>query len=331
MDDHTYRPATLESEPLAVVPLVIPGPAYGFSAELVEPLRRHWWIVLAIGLVCAFVVLAWQAVSVPRYSAYAVIGAAETPGQRGNASLGGLSGLASAAGVSIPGSTGQTSPFDQFKFLLTSPDLAVFQATQRPMLQIAFAGAWDAVLRRWREPQGLQARFDRWFNPIFGIPAAPPIDTRTLAGFYSGKLKLQAVPDTELTRVVFEDPDPVRAAQLLDYLLMDANEMLRRRAQANARMQASYLRNRLALVEVQNYRETLVALLQQQEQTLMLANGQMPYAAQRIEQINVSPVPTSKRPLLYATIAFVIGLCLGAFAVIVAHNVRRSGGMMIAP
>lgn len=322
MDEATLPP---------VVPLVVSVPAYGFSAELVEPLRRRWPVVLAVALTCALAVLVWQAVAVPRYSAYAVIGAAETPGQGGKSSLGGLSGLASVAGVSLPGGTGQTSPFDQFKFLLTSFDLATFQITQRPMLRIAFPGAWDPTLRRWREAEGLPASVERGLDPLFGIPASTPIDARTLAGFYGSKIKIQPIPDTELFRVVFDDPDPARAMMLLDYLLRDANELLRRRAQANARMQAAYLRNRLSLVEVQTYRETLVSLLQQQEQTLMLANGQLPYAAQLIEQINVSPVPTSKHPALYATIAFVLGLCLGAFAVIVVHNRQRGGGVIVEP
>ena len=257
--------------------------------------------------------------------------AAETPGQSGKSSLGGLSGLASVAGVSLPGGSGQTSPFDKFKFLLTSYDLATFQVAQRPMLQIAFAGAWDQSRKRWLEPQGFRASFERWFDPLFGIPASPPIDARTLTGFYASKLKIQSIPDTDLFRVVFDDPQPARAAMLLDYLLRDANELLRRRAQANARMQAAYLRDRLSQVEVQTYRETLLSLLQQQEQTLMLANGQLPYAAQLVEQINVSPVPTSKHPLLYATIAFGLGLCLGAFGVIVAHNRRRGGGIIVEP
>ena len=314
MDDQTTAP---------VVPLVVSIPAQGYAPELAKPLRRRWPVVLAVGLVFAAIVFVWQAASVPRYSAYAAIGAAENPGQGGKSSMGGLAGLANAAGVSIPGGGGQTSPFDQFKFLLTSPDLAAFQAKQRPMLQIAFSSAWDSERRQWREPQGMRASFYRWFNPIFGIPASPPIDTRTLAGFYGSKIKLQPIPDTELFRVIFEDPDPARAAMLLDYLLRDANEMLRLRAQANARMQAAYLRDRLARVEVQSYRETLVLLLQQQEQTLMLANGQMPYAAQRVEEINVSSVPTSKQPLLYGTIAFIIGLSFGAFGVILAHNWGR--------
>jgi hypothetical protein len=322
MDDQITAP---------VVPLVVTTTAQGYPPELAEPLSRCWPVVLAVGVLFAAVVLVWQAVSVPRYSAYTVIGAAENPGQGSKSSLGGLGGLASVAGISIPGGGGQTSPFDQFKFVLTSPDLAAFQAKQRPMLQIAFSNEWDSERRQWREPQGMRAGFFRWFNPIFGIPASPPIDTRTLAGFYRSKIKIQPVPDTELFRVIFEDPDPARAVMLLDYLSRDANEMLRLRAQATARMQAAYLRDRLARVEVQSYRETLVLLLQQQEQTLMLANGQMPYAAQRVEEINVSSAPTSKQPLLYGTIAFIIGLCIAAFGVILAHNWGRGRGMPATP
>ena len=317
MDDQTIAP---------VVPLVFSIPAPGYTPELIEPLSRRWPIVLAVGLVCAAIVLIWQARSIARYSAYAVIGAAENPGEGSKSSMGGLGGLADAAGISVLGGGGQTSPFDQFKFLLTSPDLSAFQVKQRPMLQIAFNTAWDSERRQWREPEGLRAGFLRWFNPIFDIPASPPVDIRTLAGFYGGKIEIKPVPDTALFRVIFEDPDPARAAMLLNYLLRDANEMLRLRARANARMQAAYLRDRLARVEVQNYRETLVLLLQQQEQTLMLANGQMPYAAQLVEQINVSSVPTSKQPLLYSTIAFIIGLSLGAFGVILAHNWGRGRG-----
>lgn len=294
-----------------------------FSAEIVEPLKRHWVAILATGLVFGLLALIWQIRAVPLYSAYAVVAPTDGASDPARANLGGLSSLAGAAGISLGASDEAVSPYTQFKFLLTSPELAYYQVSRRPMLQMVFSGSWDPATRQWRRPTGVGAAVSGLFNPLFGLPTWLPPSAEALAGTYGGNLKLQSVPDSSMMRLIYSDSDPQRAQMILTYMLDDANELLRQQARRDARAQASYLRERLSQTDMQSYRETLVGLLAEQEQRLMLTNGQLPFAARTVERITVSQGPTSKRPMLYASIATIIGFCLGYFVAIVVHNRRR--------
>lgn len=304
---------------------VIPGPITPLATAdsvpvhtaILAPLRAAWGWILATVSVCVVLVLYQQATATPVYSATAVVAAATPPSPN---KLGSLSSLASIADVNIGAK--QLTPFDQFLFVVYSPDLASYQIKVRPMSRLVFADEWDAARRQWKRPAGFGAALRAVFDPIFQLPAWSPPDALTLAGHYGRVLDERKLADGGMMRLAYADTNPQRAAVVLDLMIRDGNEKLRLEAAAAARAQAQYLRSRIEQTGVSAYRNALLDLLAQQEQTLLLSNGATPYAAKVIETVTVSPVPTSQRPVIYALIAAVLGFSLSAFVAIVVYNRR---------
>lgn len=288
-----------------------------FDLEIVGGLVRYWRWIAAATLLAMVVMLVLQARAAPVYVASAVVSPTNNSNSAQSSKLG---RLASFAGIDLS-SAKPASNFERFLFLLTSPELAAYQIREHDMLHVVFAGQWDPVARRWKSPTGWSASLRAVVNPIFGLPVSPDPDEHALAGYYAHALDIQKVPDSGLTRLVFHDAEPARAEMLLRMLIEDANELLRREAAGYARQQANYLRTRIETTSVQDYRTTLIDLLTEQEQTLLLSNGSMPFAAEQIEAVNASPIPT-KRPLLFGVLAGVVGFCLASLVAIIVHNRR---------
>jgi uncharacterized protein involved in exopolysaccharide biosynthesis len=74
---------------------------------------------------------------------------------------------------------------------------------------------------------------------------------------------------------------------------------------------------------VQDYRETLQRLLSDQEQTLMLTNSHLPYAAQTVSGQTLPPSLASKRTALFAMIGAGFGFCIAYMLAIMHYNLRR--------
>ncbi len=288
------------------------------DVQIIGALSHYRWAIAATIVVAIALVLVQQALTPARYRAYTVVSPANTTS---SGSMSKLGRLATFAGIDLS-SAKPASNFERFQFLLTSPQLAAYQIRQRAMLKLVFADRWDSSTRSWKKPTGIASSISAAFNPVFGLPAETDPDAQALASYYSRALDQQKVPDTGMIKLVYQDSSPARAALILSLMVGDANEMLRQDAEVRARRQAGYLRQRLAETQVQDYRQTLVDLLTEQEQTLLFSNGEMPFAAEQIESVNGPQVPT-KRPLLFAAIAGVLAFSFAALVAVVAFNRRR--------
>jgi hypothetical protein len=307
-----------------IPPLIVVSDSIPFHTAIVAPLRAAWRWILATVVMFAGLSLLQQALARPVYSASAVVAASTPPS--GNKS-GNLGRIAAIAGVDL--GSKQVTSFDQFLFIVHSLELSSYQIGVRPMLRLVFADDWDPALREWKRPAGFGASLRSAILPMFHLPVWSPPDAMSLADHYDLVLDERKLADSGLVRLVYADTDPRRAAVVLSLIIADGNERLRREAAASARLQAQYLRERIAQTEVREYRNTLIDLLADEEQTLLLSNGAIPYAAKTIEAVNVSPVPTSQRPLIYALIASVLGFSIAAFVAIVSYNRRLFRGRRV--
>jgi uncharacterized protein involved in exopolysaccharide biosynthesis len=280
--------------------------------DLVAPaIRYRWWLLLG-AIVGVLLALTYQLVATPRYTASVVLAPANTRQERSSTGLGGLSGLAGLAGGKLGGAEKVTS-LERFKFLLTSNRLAQWQIQRRHVLFTLYPAQWDAVRRRWKPPTGFLATAIGAFKTLFGIPAWSPPDQFAVQSTYTKNLRQSKVGDTELVRVTYEDTDARRATMILKSIVDDCNEIVRQDSIEHARAEAAYIRQRLRLETLQEYRSTLLLILEEEEQSLMLASTNLPFVAETVENYSVSNVPTSKKPLTYA----VGGGLLGGFLVYV--------------
>jgi uncharacterized protein involved in exopolysaccharide biosynthesis len=299
------------------------GEPQGFDLRrfVLEPILHRWKLILGIPTVMVALVLIWQALSTPEYTAQTVVTATQQNGGDLSSQLGKLGGIAALAGASL-GPSAEASEFDKFEFLLTSSRLGEYQAERRNMLPIVFADRWDSQRKDWKRPEGVVQGIKDVFWPLFGMPAWLPPDGRELAEQYDRSLQIRERGTSGLFQLSYTDADPERAKFVLEAMVLDANELLRADASRQSAAKAAYLRSQLATAEVAEYRVNLAALLSREEQTLMLTSTSLPFAAQTVQPYTVSATPTSQRPVIYGGIAFVLGVALGLFLALVLGPVR---------
>lgn len=295
-------------------------PAASFEMQIIEPIRRRWAWILAGTLLAAMAALVLQVLSPPVYTASAVMGPASGGSDSLQGKLSGLAGLAGLAGVNLGRDAGIPA-FEKFKFMVYSKRLGDYQAAKPGFLQEMFPKQWDAAGRRWKQPEGLGQAFRSTVNPIFGLPAWLPPGGDDIAATYDRNLGVSKVSTTEMVRMTYKDRDPERALALLKGIIADSDNLIRIDAASRAAEQADYLRGRLAQTTIEEYRDTLLKLLAEQEQTLMLTQSSLPFAAEPVQQPIVDRVP-NKRPVLYALIAAVVGFSFSAFIAIVVESWR---------
>jgi uncharacterized protein involved in exopolysaccharide biosynthesis len=300
------------------------APEQGFDIRryVIEPVIHRWKLVLGMPVAFSLLALTWQAVATPKYTASTVVTATSQNASSIASRLGQLGGLAALAGSSL-GASQETTEFDKFEFMLTSPRLGDYQARTRRMLPIVFDKKWDSEQQAWARPEGAVQTVKNALWPLFGLPAWLPPDGQTLAEHYDRNLQVRQRGTTGLFQLSYTDEDPERALMVLQAIVADSNELLRQDAARRAAAKAAYLRSQLETARVAEYRVNLATLLATEEQTLMLTATSLPYAADTVQPYTVSAKPTSQRPVIYGAIAFVLGASLGLFFALVLGPKQR--------
>jgi hypothetical protein len=291
------------------------GDAAGFN--IWSPLKAFWPWVLAFTFVVTALVAVWRQSGEQTYAASVIL----TATRSNQESLGAVGSVAAAAGLgSLIGKGRGVTPFEKFTYLITSPDLAQWQIERRPVLKTVFPERWDEASQTWlpaNDPVTLVRNFLSGESDEESEPSA-----FSLSSLYSRSISRRKVGDTDMLRLIYEDTDPKRASLVLRWIVRDANEMLRVEEIQRAELQAEYLRKRLTDVAIEDYRQTLIALLARQEQTLMLAQAELPFAAERVGSSNLDALPVPRRTVTYSVLAAMIAFVLAWMAAILVY-VRR--------
>lgn len=291
--------------------------------ELFRPLLYFRGPIILATFLSALVMFLASVFSAPRYEATAALAPA-TNSDTFSSSLQRLSGVASLAGIGLP-RDGSASNFDQFLYLLFSPSLGDWLVKHDGVLQTLFPERWDAASRTWVPPSGFAGQVRASLATMMGEPSWTPPDAYSVAAAISAHLAVSKISrqssdsETSMVLLTYADTNPERAEHMLQLIIQDSNEILRRRAADRAFIQANYLRDKLSKVTVQEYRDTLQRLLVEQEQTLMLTTGSLPYAATPVSP----PLPARlvpKRTVLKVSMAAAIAFSLAYFVAIIAAN-----------
>jgi hypothetical protein len=289
--------------------------------DLIRPLMvyRKWIAVAAVA--CAILVLIFKLLSAANYTAVAALAPVDN-NSTGAGKLGQFSGLAGLAGVSLGDSSGPSN-FDRFTYLLTSPELAEWEIKHRDVISTLYPD-WDDKAHDWRAPS------DFWGRIASMVREKKSPDQFDIAKILDAHITITRVSTSDALRVLnainlvhYTDKNPAVSNKMLRYVVEDANEIIRERAQVRARMQSNFLSNELNTVQNREYRDTLMRLYSEQEQTLMLAGSNLPYAAELLSGSYTPADRDPKKTAITVVIGGMVGLCFAYFVAIVVFNLRR--------
>lgn len=288
---------------------------------------RNWRIALLSVIVAVLLALFYLRVTAPSYDAEMVVAPATDNNLTPNlgSSLGGISGLASAAGIRLPDSETVT-PFAKFIELTQSEALADRIQKKYNFLKFFNRGRWDWSANQWRPATGILSQMQQIMAAVTGVQKPTNPTSFDLAKILQERLTIEIIPKTGMRRIGFSDRDPKIAVFFLTVIHNEADEMLREDAQSRSNRQIAYLRERLQTVTVNEERTALSNLLEVQEQQAMLSESGLAFAAHLVEPPMVSDRPTSPKPSVVLLSAIVLGTFVGALLAIARMALTNAQG-----
>lgn len=296
--------------------------------EVLALLRDGWWqIAMASALLFGLALLYLQIADRRFESALVVTPVAGSVGLPS-----GIGGLASMAGIRVPGSDAD-SQFELFLEGLTTRESAERLVRRHPdLLRQMFPGEWNAEARRWEQPTGAVPRSVRAVKGVLGMDStyrAP--DGARVQQWLKREITISKARDQRLTVVSLVSRDPEFGRTLLAALHLEGDNMLRERAVERANDYIAYLSGKLGEVTVADYRQTLVDALAEQEKTRMMASSDLPFAADPFGPPSTPDRPASPQPILTLAGAIILGLLTGVAIVLIRGRRRLFSPAPVSP
>jgi hypothetical protein len=271
--------------------------------------RRGWrLLLLCAGTMLVIAVLAMLAIE-PRYTIAMRVGALP---EQNNANP--LSGLGGSAGLRLlTGSDQSNHEFQRYQGTLTTVELGTRLMRHQDLMMKAFPGAWDPRSRSYLPRKRILGPL----YALFGNPAEVSFTPTTVTDYINANVRVvQPEDDTSIVMITMTSPDPAFAKQLLSAMHFEATDILRQNSSKRANKMLGYLRARLTTLTVQDYRESILQLISQQESMRLLSEPGVSYAAEILDSPYSSDLPTFPRVIIFLFVAAILGLGLGSVLIV---------------
>jgi uncharacterized protein involved in exopolysaccharide biosynthesis len=249
------------------------------------------------------------------YTAELQVSPAQSSQGKGLASkLGGLSDLASMAGVNIP-QDGDAMQFELYLEGIHSRGVADALAKRTDLMKVIFKSEWDDASHSWVNPSpAIVVLGKKLLAGILGVPTFDwrPPDGAQLQKYISDNVTVERNPKNPLVTISYDDVDPQFAVTFLDALHQVDDNMLRQKAQSRSEQYIQYLSDKLPTVTIAEHRQAIADALSDQEKSLMMASAHAAYAADPFGAPSASARPTKPDPITILGGSLFVGALIGA-------------------
>lgn len=224
-----------------------------FSAHLLA----SWKLILLVGFLGGVAGIAVSFLLPKTYRSEAVLVAAANRDARGALaeSLGGLSGLASLAGINLM--SGNSSRDADLEYLKSRELLRRFMK-RHTVLPVIYPERWDARGKKWSGEE--------------------PSEDAAVARLQARVVSILQDRRTGSIKVAVTLRDPKLAAEWANLIVADANSDLRATAQDNARKSVEFLNAELTKTTLLGVEQAIYRLIEGQINSIMIANITTDYA-----------------------------------------------------
>lgn len=285
-------------------------------------LIRSWWLVLIVMCVTIILVWRWIGDSPIRYEAVSLVEIIDSSINQNK-----FDGPTGALGLLANLGTEGSPQLEKFEQLLGARALAERVQDRVDLMGEVFDARPDPEDGGWTAPRPeprTQDRVRHWILRKFGFPIWNEPDIGDLANFIEDSIEVDQIKGG-LVRIFITGTDPNLIAEILPIVIEEADRMLWQKQFDRVSQQIDYLDRRLDTVTKQAHRRTLIDLLSNQEQTMMLLQAQGPFSFQIIDPPNVPTIPVWPRPVFMLALSVMGGLVFGVLAALILalFNTRR--------
>ena len=290
--------------------------------ELFMVLWSGKWLISAVTGVAA-VTSVVIALSLPNiYTANALLAPADQSGGGMSAMMQQYGGLASLAGVSLPGGD-EASRAQLGMALMTSRSFIGDFVERRDILpELMAVESWDMISGELTFDDALyDATTSEWVREV-DPPFTPTPSLLEAHEAFSDILAVSQDKQTGYITVSVEHKSPSVAAQWVDWLVKDANEAVRAQDVDEANRSISYLREQVSNTSLADLQAVFFDLIQSQTETVMLAEVREEYVFKTIDPAVAPEIKSKPSRALICVLGTLLGGMLGVVVVLIRHYAR---------
>ena len=287
--------------------------------ELLMVLWSGKWLISAVtGLAAAFSVVV--ALSLPNiYTASALL----APAESGGGGLSGLmkqyGGLASLAGVSLPGGEEGSRAQLGMQLMKSRAFIGDFVERRNILPELMAVEAWDAgsgdiVF----DLEAYDPATKTWIRDV-EPPKVPKPSAQEAHKAFAEVLRVSEDAATGYVTVSVNHQSPIVAAQWVNWLVEDINAAVKAQDVAEAKKSIEYLKHQVANTSLADLQAMFFELIQSQTETIMLTEVRPEYVFKTIDPA-VAPEEKSKPS---RALIFVLGTLLGGMLGVVTALIRH--------
>jgi uncharacterized protein involved in exopolysaccharide biosynthesis len=276
---------------------------------------RRWRTVAMMAMLGVIVALIYVMITPPQYSASVLVGSTNAQ----NSASGGASGaLANLMRFSGQGA-GKDSRFESFLLLLSSRQVAEKLDRDNHLLIRLNPSRWNPETHAWNRPSGAIFEAKESLKKALRLAPWSTPDASDIVNLLNSSVTLEETKVSYIYRITVKYEDTKFAVMLLQNIIADANDIMRRNEEVKATSAEAYLLQKLAASSTTSVdqRQALVELLVQQEQQLLVSNLRKNFAAEPLDSIIVSNGPIWPQTKLLLLVGLLLGAVVGAIIVFV--------------
>lgn len=237
--------------------------------------------------------------------------------------LGGLAskfgGLASLAGVSLPGGSGGDKTTMGLEVIKSRQFFATLIEKYDVLVPLMAAENWDPVGNTLiLDPEVYNADTASWLRAVKPPRKSEP-SVQEAHEVFLQNLSIAQDKETGFINISVEHFSPYIAKQWVEMLIVEINETIRAQDVSQAERSIAYLQEQIQATQLAELQAGFFELIQSQTETIMLANASPEYLFKTIDPAVVPELKAKPKRALIAVLGTLLGGMLGVLIVLVRH------------
>lgn len=287
--------------------------------ELIVVLWSGKWLISAMTSVGAIVSIT-VALSLPNiYTANALLAPAESSGGGLSGLMKQYGGLASLAGVSLPGGEEGSRAQLGIQLMKSRSFIGEFVMRRDILPQLMAVESWDKSSGDLVfDSKVYDAASMKWVRPIDSSKSPEPSAQEAHKAF-SSILSISQDKQTGYVSVSIEHQSPIVAAEWVNWLVEDVNAAVKAQDVEEATKSIEYLSQQIAKTSLADLQAMFFELIQSQTETVMLAEVRPEYVFKAIDPAVVPEERSKPSRALICILGTLLGGMLGVVTVLIRH------------
>jgi uncharacterized protein involved in exopolysaccharide biosynthesis len=277
-----------------------------FAQDLVRAAWTRGWLVALVVVVFIGLGIGLIAISPTRYASRLVVMPTEASQQLSDL-LRNAGGSVIANSLSSLTGTEQVTYFDRFSKQMTAVGTAAALKTHPGLVESLMDLRWNDDKKIWESTSIATA-----IKTALGLDTSVDVSAQAVAEFLRKALTLEQDRDSPIMTLSIDAQDAEVARLTLSSLYQYSDDQIKQAIYQQTQSKLEYLQRRLTSVTVNDYRQTLIGLILDQEKILMLIQPNLPFAAEALEQPEILTDPSSPKKVRILALFAVAGLVFGA-------------------